>query len=149
MSIKLFSVILWERASIFFSLSSTSIAKEEGILPYGAFLVLQAHWQRLRVNGSFFLAFFSETFAICFRGNFLFIYLEVQSHLRCFPASIVARETASYLNEPKRICTLRLWIVFIFFVFLSFLPSWARKLLILPFISLNVQFFPNFSTISL
>ena len=39
--------------------------------------------------------------------------------------------------------------LFLFFVFLSSLPSWARKLLIFLFISLNVQFSPNFSAISL
>ena len=58
------------------------------------------------------------------------------------PASIVARETASYPNEPKWTGTLRLWIVhFSSFLSLGSLPSWDRNLLILLFISLNIQLF--------
>ena len=58
------------------------------------------------------------------------------------PASIVARETASYPNEPKWTGTLRLWIVhFLSFLSLGSLPSWAPNLLILHSISLNIQLF--------
>ena len=134
MSIIFYSVILRGRASIYFSFLSTYIAKEEGILPCGVFGVASALITPLS-NWIFPSSiFFSETFGLCFWGNFLFIiivyllfivcsnqnlYFAVKSYLRYFSASIVARETACYPNEPKWTCALRLSIVR-FLSFLSF-----------------------------
>ena len=76
----LFFVIVQERASICFRLSSTNTAMRN-VFYLVVLVVLLAHWQRLRAIGSFFLPFFSETFALCFRGNFLFIIIVYLSWL--------------------------------------------------------------------
>ena len=76
----LFFVIVRERASICFRLSSTNTAMRN-VFYLVVLVVLLAHWQRLRAIGSSFLPFFSETFALCFRGNFLFIIIVYLSWL--------------------------------------------------------------------
>ena len=135
MSIILFLVIVREWASICFSILPTYLAKKEGVLKV-VLLVLQAHWQCLRVIRSFFLPLYQRNFCALLSGQlplhyhrlsllivctYQNLYLVVQSYLQCLPDSIVARETVSYPNEPKWTCTLRLWRAHC----LSFLYFWV------------------------
>ena len=147
-------MILQKRASICFSLSSKYIAKEEGVSPCGVFGVASI-LATPSGNWIFLSAIFLTKhlrFAFGATASLLssFISLDCMFLSKSISWSAIVSAGLPGFNCGTRNCILSQWAkvdlytlsldcpLFVFFVFLISLPSWARKLLILLFVLLNV-----------
>ena len=137
----------------------------------GRFFTLNCFWYCKRTGNAFkrldfsFFHFFGKTFALFFRAtssslsSFISLYCMFLSNYLSWSAIVFG--VLPCFSCGTRNCILFQWAqvelytssldcpLFVFFVFLNYLSIWARRLLILLFISLNIQFSPDFSAISL